>query len=69
MDVPLNPSPASRGQVLCLALAILEPDALLVWMMKEVLGEERWVVGEELCELCVDDVWVFVPVVDTDPHL
>jgi hypothetical protein len=68
--VPLNPSPASEGQALCLALAILEPDDLLVWMMKEVLGEERWVgVGEGLCEFRVDDIWIFVPVVDADPHL
>ena len=38
--------------------------------MKEVLGEERWVgVDKGLCEFRVDDIWVFVPVVDTDPHL
>jgi hypothetical protein len=37
MEVPLNPGPGSKGRL----WLFFELDALLVWMMKEVLGEER----------------------------
>lgn len=31
-------------------------------------GNRAWE-WHPLCELCVDDIWVLVPIVDTDPHL
>jgi hypothetical protein len=40
----------------------------MVFVMKEVLGEQR-IGGEGLCELRMDNIRIFVPVVDTDPHL
>jgi hypothetical protein len=39
----------------------------MLFGMKEVLEERAGIQG--LCEFRVDDIRIFVPVIDADPHL
>jgi hypothetical protein len=40
----------------------------MLFGMKEVLEEERAGI-QRLCEFRVDDIRIFMPVIDADPHL